>query len=93
MNYTNEELLTDLKQFITDTISEQVARLATKEDIERLDEKLDRMKDPNADTLMHVPETVDTPKRVQDSRDKDLHVFDANDTAQWDRDVTGQSQE
>lgn len=38
---TNEELFTDLKQFITATISQEVAHLATKDDLSRLEHRID----------------------------------------------------
>lgn len=63
---TNEELFTDLKQFIEATMSQQTAHLATKDDldskiedlerrltakIDNLEEKLDTVQDAIADTV------------------------------------------
>lgn len=39
---TNEELLQDLKQFISATVSQQTAGLATKDDIVRLEVRIDK---------------------------------------------------
>lgn len=40
---TNEDLLADLKQFISATVSQQLADVATKEDIGKITERLDGM--------------------------------------------------
>jgi hypothetical protein len=63
---TNEELFTDLKQFIEATVSQQVAGLATKDDIkaldtkiDRLDEKVDAIQDAIAETMTHANEAMD----------------------------------
>ncbi|MEC3979629.1 hypothetical protein QMK34_30680 [Amycolatopsis sp. H20-H5] len=73
---TNEELFTDLKQFITATVSQQTAGLATKDDIANmttkddidglraeikvLDEKVDIIQAAIADTFTYTAGTTDT---------------------------------
>jgi hypothetical protein len=67
---TTEELFTDLKQFITATISQEMAHVATKDDladlqaelkadIKGLDEKLDAVQNAIVETLTHTTETFD----------------------------------
>lgn len=62
---TNEELFTDLKQFITTAISQQMAGMATKDDIadlrtelKTLDEKLDLIQDAVAESLTHTTQVT-----------------------------------
>jgi seryl-tRNA synthetase len=70
---TNEELFTDLKQFIEATVSQKLVDVASKDDIKSLkadvvglkadvkalDEKLDAIQDAIADTLTHTTEITD----------------------------------
>jgi len=68
---TNEELFQDLKQFITATVSQEVNGLrndvvqlekrlgGVEQRIDRLDNKLDHIKDAIADTLTQVTEALD----------------------------------
>jgi peptidoglycan hydrolase CwlO-like protein len=69
----NEEVIQDLKQFIEATVSQQMAGLATKEDvkaldakidrvdakIDRLDKKVDAIQDAIAETMTHANEAMD----------------------------------
>lgn len=77
MSMTNEELFTDLKQFIAATVSQEVDGLRKEikadikqldeklsADIKRLDEKLDAIQDAIAETLTHATEPLDA--TVQD---------------------------
>lgn len=50
MAMTNEELFEDLKQFIEVTLSQRTAELATKEDVRRIDAKLDTIHSAVAET-------------------------------------------
>jgi hypothetical protein len=65
---TNEELFQDLKQFIDSRLAQELAGVATKEDLkaseERISEKLDHIQDAIAETLTHATETLDA--SVQD---------------------------
>ena len=70
---TNEELLQDLKQFITATVSQQTAHLATKgdvsairADIKALDTKTDQAQDGVGDTLIKLTKALDVTNEVQD---------------------------
>jgi polyhydroxyalkanoate synthesis regulator phasin len=70
---TNEELFRDLKQFIEATVSQQLAQVATKDDIaaldgriSSLDRKLDQVQGTVADTLSHVADALDDHEQVHD---------------------------
>lgn len=69
---TNEELLDDLKQFIAATVSQKTAGLATKDDLrkleQRLDDKLDQVQTVVADALTSINDTHDATHRDYDER-------------------------
>lgn len=79
---TNEELFQDLKQFITATVSQQMAHVATKDDIQdvrsdveglsrrltAVESKLDQVQDAIADTLTQAAEATDATLQDHDKR-------------------------
>jgi rRNA-processing protein FCF1 len=67
---TNEELLNDLKQFITATVSQEVdgLRKELKADIKALDQKLDAIQDAIAETLTHATEPLDATLQDHEQR-------------------------
>lgn len=66
--YMNDDVIQDLKQFIAATISQQTSDLATKEDINQLDEKLSNKIDNLSSS---VAEAIEQTNEVQDSQIKD----------------------
>jgi hypothetical protein len=73
---TNEEMLTDLKQFMAATMAQQIAqseaRMALRFDV--LDTKLDILQDAIADTLAHAIEAIDTTSQVRDHEQRLRHL-------------------
>lgn len=74
---TNEQLFNDIKRFIATTISQQMADIATKEDVESveqhlsqridaLDAKIGRVQADISDTLEKVLEALDVTEQVRD---------------------------
>lgn len=53
----NEDVIQDLKQFISTTVSQQTSGLATKEDISDLDNKLSRKIDDLSDSVADALES------------------------------------
>ena len=53
----DENAIQDLKQFITSTISQQTANLATKEDVLHIEKKIDELSDSVAEALETTNET------------------------------------
>jgi uncharacterized protein involved in exopolysaccharide biosynthesis len=74
---TSEEMIADLKQFITATVSQEVAGLRTelkadiaevRNDVKALDQKLGTIQDAIADTLTHTTETTDATLQDHEQR-------------------------
>lgn len=76
---TNEDMLADLKQFIEATVSQQMAHLATKEDIDAveqrlsdridtLDEKLDLIQDAIAESFTEANKVTTATLRDHEQR-------------------------
>lgn len=47
----NDDTINDLKQFIATTISQQTSDLATKEDIQRIEDKIDNLSSSVAEAI------------------------------------------
>ncbi|HEU5156159.1 MAG TPA: hypothetical protein VFU43_04125 [Streptosporangiaceae bacterium] len=77
---TNEELFTDLKQFITTTISQELVVVATKEDLTGLRTEL---KEDVASVKADIKRLDDKVDQVQDAIAETLtHVTEAFDTSE-----------
>lgn len=55
----NEEVIADLKQFIAATISQQLSDVATKDDISKLERKIDDLQESVAGALETANDAVD----------------------------------
>jgi len=64
----NDDTVQDLKQFISTTVSQEMANLATKDDINRLESKIDDLSGSVAEALENTNETTDTQLKDHDKR-------------------------
>lgn len=60
----NDDVIQDLKQFIAATVSQQTADLATKDDIARIERKIDQVQTAVEDSVIGFTSAVDD--QVQD---------------------------
>jgi hypothetical protein len=83
---TNEQLFDDLKQFIYTTISQQMANVATKDDIDRIDNRIDTIEAKMAtkDDIKHLDQKLkDIQEAIGETLDK---VNDETDATLKDHD-------
>lgn len=80
----NETQFTDLKQYIEATVSRQLAHVATKDDIERIDLKIDGLRNELKADIKLLDKKLD---RVQDGiADILAHITEAQDITLLDHD-------
>ncbi len=64
----NDEIIQDLKQFISATISQQTANLATRNDIERIEGKIDEIQSAVEQSAIGFTTVVDDQVRDHEKR-------------------------
>ena len=70
----NDDQFDDLKQFISATVSQATASMATKDDLNKLDIKIDRLELKVDELSAHVAEALDNQSSATDDQLRDHEV-------------------
>ncbi|MGH7249908.1 MAG: hypothetical protein ACREGC_02950 [Minisyncoccia bacterium] len=68
----NDDTIQDLKQFISTTVSQQMANVATKDDIARIEKKIDHVQAAVEQSVIGYTSAVD--EQVQDHEKRLAHL-------------------